>query len=82
MCVYFKVSPIQNEGVINPVLNSFETDAHGFRLAVEPLDWLQNGLGHFFEFSETCQKGLLVIPTIQKNFGPFYLCKLRKVAVN
>lgn len=73
-----KVSPIQNEGVINPVLMAFENET-GFKLAVEPLDQIKSSLSYFFDFSSSTNLGLVVTPTIQKNFGPFYVCKLRKL---
>lgn len=72
------LSPIQNEGVVNTVLNFFEAESK-FYLKIEPLDYLKNYFDYFFTFSNACKIGLLVSPDIKKNFGPFYLCKISKI---
>ncbi len=72
------MSPIQNEGVINPVLDSFKNESE-FKLTVEPLDQMKSCLSYFFNYSNSNNLGVLITPTIQKNFGPFYLCKLKKI---
>ncbi|CAF0892571.1 unnamed protein product [Brachionus calyciflorus] len=73
------LSPIQNEGVVNAVMNSF--DGHSkFTLKIEPLDYLKDYFEYFLKFSSSCKTGLLVSPDIKKNFGPFYLCKISKLS--
>lgn len=72
------LSPIQNEGVINTVLNIFDSETRFF-LKVESLDYLKDYFSYFFRFSTACKTGLLVSPDIKKNFGPFYLCKISKI---
>lgn len=69
---------MQNEGVINGVLESYEANQK-FRLRVESLDYLKTNLSYFFWFSDQCKVGLLVQPEIYKNYGPFYLCKISKL---
>lgn len=71
------LSPIQNEGVVNAVLNSFEDQK--FSLRVEPMEEYKKYFEYFFQFSPSCKNGLLVSPDIKKNFGPFYLCKISKI---
>ncbi|RNA26192.1 5-methylcytosine rRNA methyltransferase NSUN4 isoform X1 [Brachionus plicatilis] len=44
------LSPIQNEGVVNTVLNFFEAESK-FYLKIEPLDYLKNYFDYFFTFS-------------------------------
>lgn len=72
------LSPVQNEGVVNTVLRTFENN-HNFKLRVEPLEHLKLNLGYFFTFSQVCKLGMVVSPDIYKNFGPFYVCKLTKL---
>lgn len=75
------LSPMQNEGVVSNVLNMFKENTE-FSLTVEPLDYLKHYFEYFFTFSAHCKQGLIVAPDIKKNFGPFYLCKLKKSAKN
>ena len=72
------LSPMQNEGVVNSVLAQFQNNSQ-FKLVVEPLEYLKLNLAYFFEFSKACKLGLIVTPSVSKNFGPFYLCKLSKL---
>jgi 16S rRNA C967 or C1407 C5-methylase (RsmB/RsmF family) len=72
------LSPVQNEGVVNTVLDMFANDAH-FTLVVQDLTRMKHFFEYFYSFSNHCQLGLVVAPHIQKNFGPFYLCKLKKI---
>ena len=69
---------MQNEGVVNTVLNRFQEQPE-FKLVAEPLEYLKMNLSYFFDFSKFCKLGLIVTPNITKNFGPFYLCKLKKI---
>lgn len=78
------MSPNQNEGVVNSVLASFANSVD-FELCLvieQPesrnLSSCSTSLDHFFNFSSNCQQGLLVTPTVDKNFGPLYLCKIIK----
>lgn len=75
------LSPIQNEGVVNLVLNSFEGNPD-FSLEIENLDYMKEYFSYFYTFSSHCKLGLIVAPDINKNFGPFYLCKIKKVSRN
>lgn len=71
------LSPIQNEGVVNSVLDHFANETK-FKLEIESVDLLKRYFQYFFKFSNTCKMGLLVAPDIKSNFGPFYLCKIKK----
>lgn len=74
------LSPIQNEGVVNTVVNELnELRNSNFKLEIANLDYLKHNLDYFYTFSKSCSKGLLVAPEITKNFGPFYLCKINKI---
>ena len=74
------LSPIQNEGVVNTVVRAVDEDyTLKYKLRIEPLDHIKASFGYFFDFSATCKHGMLVLPTINKNFGPFFLCKLTKI---
>ena len=69
---------MQNEGVVMNVLQSYESSKE-FRLEVQSLEYLKTNLSYFMTFSNTCKHGLLVTPDINKNYGPFYLCKISKL---
>ena len=73
------MSPIQNEGVINSVLNSYGHNSK-FKLEIESLEYIKFSLDYFFTFSNSCKLGILVTPDINKNFGPFYVCKINKIS--
>lgn len=73
------LSPLQNEGVVNTVMTNF-ANSNEFTLIVDDLSEMKRELTHFFGFASNCKLGLLVAPQIQKNFGPFYLCRLRKLS--
>ena len=72
------LSPIQNEGVVNSVLQSYESNTR-FRLQIESLNHLKINFQYFFSFYEHCKLGMLIIPEISRNYGPFYLCKISKL---
>ncbi len=72
------LSPIQNEAVVNTVVDMFASA--DFTLVAEDLSGMRAFFDYFYAFSAHCKLGLLVAPHIKKNFGPFYLCKLRKIA--
>ncbi len=76
---FFSLFKVQNEGVVNTVLRAFENNRN-FDLKVEPLEDIKLNLEYFFKFSNVCKMGLVVSPDVNKNFGPFYLCKLTKLA--
>lgn len=73
------LSPIQNEGVVNTVLSAFDSPKYDFKLSVEPLDAFKSQFSYFYKFSSTCKTGLLVVPDIGRNFGPLFICKIRKL---
>jgi len=76
------LSPIQNEGVITTVLRSFDESSSklDYKLELDCLEHIKFSLDYFFTFSPSCKQGILVTPEINKNFGPFYLCKINKIS--
>lgn len=73
------LSPIQNEGIINQVKDYFQ-NKKDFMVKVEQLDYLKTIFKYFFNFSNACKTGAMIVPSIQKNFGPIYLCKISKLS--
>ncbi len=69
---------MQNEGVVNNVLQTYESNKE-FRLEIQNLDYLKTNFNYFMNFSSVCKQGLLVTPEINRNYGPFYLCKILKL---
>ena len=74
------MSPIQNEGVINGAKQHFKNE-HQFKLEIVSLEHIKTNLSYFFSFSQLCKTGILVLPEICKNFGPLYICKLKKAKI-
>lgn len=71
------LSPSQNDGVVQAALEYIwqETDIN---VSVVDLDYLARAFSDTFRFSKTCRFGQLVLPALSCNFGPMYICKLRK----
>ena len=66
------LSPIENENVVEKLLSNSD-----YCLEVrDPLEWI-----NYDEFAiyKCCKHGSLVLPTVVKNWGPLYFCKLQKL---
>ena len=50
-----------------------------FHLKIEPLENLKSCFQNYFKFNPSCSIGALVVPSIQENFGPMYICKISKM---
>lgn len=75
---------------LNPVHNEFmvqfaiETLREDFNIAVQvdKMDLFKNIFKDNFDFEETLDLGCLIVPTIFNNWGPRYICKLKRVVSN
>jgi 16S rRNA C967 or C1407 C5-methylase (RsmB/RsmF family) len=73
------LSPSQNDGVIRRLFeNMTKIDPHEPRPVISSLSSLQTMFGEYMSFHPDCQYGIQVIPSLQANFGPMYICKLKK----
>ncbi|XP_066586135.1 5-methylcytosine rRNA methyltransferase NSUN4 isoform X2 [Prorops nasuta] len=73
------LNPIQNDGVVQAALkNCWEQTSH--EMVVKDLSVALSPLNCLFKFGNYGLKhGHLVIPTIRKNWGPMYFCKIMRV---
>lgn len=73
------LSPSQNDGVIRRFFEQFKK-VHP--LQPQPVLSSLNSLTELFKlhynFFFGCQYGIQVIPTLKANFGPMYICRIRK----
>ncbi|XP_018590238.2 5-cytosine rRNA methyltransferase NSUN4 [Scleropages formosus] len=72
------LSQLQNEMVVEQAMHVAQ-DERGVTVEVEDLGPLERHFESTFHFAPRQRLGLLVIPHLTANFGPTYLCKLRRV---
>lgn len=75
------LSPTQNEAVVENavVLANRYYGIKCVELSLRPLRRHLATTG-LFRFSENCHRGIQLVPWIISNFGPMYICKLRKTS--
>lgn len=73
------LSPVQNDGVIAATLEHIwhSTD---IEVVVEDIHTSINCFKPMFRFFDGCRYGQLVLPNLLSNFGPLYLCRLRRIS--
>ncbi|MEQ2310341.1 hypothetical protein AMECASPLE_007900 [Ameca splendens] len=68
----------QNQGVVEQAIQLAEEN-HGIQLKVVSLRPLVQKFRNTFHFAPDLHLGEMVIPHLAANFGPIYLCKLRRL---
>ncbi|VDN55615.1 unnamed protein product [Dracunculus medinensis] len=81
-CVVYStctLSSVQNEGVIENAV-AIASEQFGIEAVEMIMDNMQKSLSStgLFEFYPGCRRGLLILPFLPSNFGPLYVCKLRR----
>jgi len=72
------LSPAQNDGVIQSALEHVWKETN-MDFTIVDLSYMQTLFGGTFDFFSGCRFGQLVLPTLTANFGPMYLCKLKRI---
>ncbi|VDK21829.1 unnamed protein product [Anisakis simplex] len=74
------LSPIQNEVVVENAV-AIARERFGIEAVELTLEQLRGHLisTSLFRFCENIRRGLLVIPFLPSNFGPMYVCKLKRL---
>ncbi|XP_061549959.1 5-methylcytosine rRNA methyltransferase NSUN4 [Phycodurus eques] len=72
------LSHIQNVGVVEQAIQ-LARENHGIQLEVVDLQPLTNMFRNTFHFASELHLGEMVIPHLAANFGPIYMCKLRRL---
>ncbi|XP_041805371.1 5-methylcytosine rRNA methyltransferase NSUN4 [Chelmon rostratus] len=72
------LSHIQNLSVVEQAINSAREN-HGIHLQVVDLRPLTHMFRKTFHFAPDLHLGEMVIPHLAANFGPIYMCKLRRL---
>ncbi|XP_051944659.1 5-methylcytosine rRNA methyltransferase NSUN4 [Hippocampus zosterae] len=73
------LSQIQNVGVVEQAIHLAQEN-HGIHLKVVDLRPLAHMFRNTFHFASDVQLGELVIPHLAANFGPIYMCKLKRLS--
>nr|XP_061797316.1 5-methylcytosine rRNA methyltransferase NSUN4-like [Nerophis lumbriciformis] len=72
------LSHIQNVGVVQQAIHLAQEN-HGIQLQVVDLRPLTHMFRNTFDFAPGLHVGEMVIPHLTANFGPIYMCKLRRL---
>ena len=72
------LSPVQNDGVIQATLERIWTNTK-IELAVIDIGHLADTFREIYNFADNTRFGQLVIPNVAANFGPMYICKLKRI---
>ncbi|KAK5859742.1 hypothetical protein PBY51_021273 [Eleginops maclovinus] len=73
------LSQVQNLSVVEQAIHTARED-HGIHLQVVDLRPLAHMFRKTFQFAPNLPLGVMVVPHIAANFGPIYMCKLRRLA--
>ena len=74
------LNPLHNEFMVEFAVDTLRQE-YGITVRIENLDLFEYALGDSFEFEESVKTGSLIVPTLFKNSGPRYICKLKRVLV-
>ncbi|XP_026170114.1 5-cytosine rRNA methyltransferase NSUN4 [Mastacembelus armatus] len=72
------LSQIQNQSVVEQAI-CLSRENHGIRLEVVDLRPLTHMFKKTFHFAPSLHLGEMVIPHLAANFGPIYMCKLKRL---
>ncbi|XP_064606319.1 5-methylcytosine rRNA methyltransferase NSUN4-like isoform X2 [Liolophura sinensis] len=72
------LAPTQNDGIIQAVFEDLWNTTK-IDIAVENISWMSKAFSNTFRFFDNCRFGQLVLPTLRANFGPMYLCKIKRI---
>ncbi|XP_077412870.1 5-cytosine rRNA methyltransferase NSUN4 [Vanacampus margaritifer] len=72
------LSQIQNVGVVQEAIH-LACENHGIQLQVVDLRPLADMFRNTFHFASDLHLGEMVIPHLAANFGPIYMCKLKRL---
>ncbi|KRY21691.1 5-methylcytosine rRNA methyltransferase NSUN4 [Trichinella patagoniensis] len=74
------LSPVQNDMVIENVFRKLQIDHLNMEIVVVNLDNMVDNLKNSTAFDFfPCKYGQLIIPSLVNNFGPLYICKLKRL---
>lgn len=71
------LSQLQNEFVVQQAI--LLAQEMGISVQVQDLGWLTQCFSNTFSFAPQLSVGEMVLPHLCANFGPIYLCKLRRI---
>ncbi|CAG2184850.1 NSUN4 [Mytilus edulis] len=72
------LSPGQNDGVIQATLEHLWKETN-IDVNVIDLSYMQTLFKDTFNFYPCCRFGQLVLPNLRANFGPMFICKLKRI---
>ena len=73
------ISPVQNDGVIQDTLDYLWRET-GVEVEIEDITEIRKIFKDTYRFHDGCRFGQLVLPTLSQNYGPMYLCKLKRIS--
>ena len=72
------LNPLHNEFMVEFAVDTIREE-YGITVRIENLDLFEHAFKDSFEFEESVKTGSLIVPTLFKNSGPRYICKLKRV---
>lgn len=74
------LAPTQNECIVENAI-ILAQQYYNIQCAEQSLKYMED---HFqttglYWFSNCCKRGILVIPSVLTNFGPMYVCKIKRL---
>lgn len=72
------ISPVQNDGIIQDTLDYLWRET-AMQVEVEDISEIREMFQDTYRFFNGCRFGQLVIPSLSQNYGPTYVCKLKRV---
>lgn len=81
-CVVYStctMSPIENDGVVQKALMQLQEENFGSKFAIMNLKEAFRPLRGLFKFKTNFKYGQQVVPNICSNFGPMYICKIKRI---
>ncbi|WAR07102.1 NSUN4-like protein, partial [Mya arenaria] len=81
-CVVYStctLSPAQNDGIVQSALDRLWRETN-ISVEIEDLAEFRHIFSDTLSFYDSCRFGQLVIPSLSKNFGPMYFCRIRRIS--
>lgn len=74
------MSPLENDSVVQRALMELQEESHPSKFAIINLKEAFRPLRGLFRFNTKFEYGQQVLPNICSNFGPMYVCKIKRLS--
>lgn len=73
------LSPVENDGVVQKAFTQLQVENHPAKFAVVNLKEAFRPFRGLFKFNTRFKYGQQVLPDVCSNFGPMYICKIKRL---